>query len=500
MAANTINRLKNTTMVSAYLEFLGEFKVEKLVVQNDASKMLKSVKPNLTGLPQRIQILPHSVLKIGRNSRECRVVIQDVAISSVHCLFWVIIFDESSVPMYYVRDNSLNGTFINGDRLNRGQVYILQDGDLIELCEGSGRLIKFNNPYVDRDNVQQSKLKSLKFDKCIDSWEITDQIVGCGTFGYVLLSYQNKGKSKEKVLSTPYAVKLIKMKPSKLDKEAKILMQLDHPNIIKVFKTHLDQNNNLYIFQEFVPGGDLFSYLAKGDCLIPISQTDALIFVYQILHALNYLHSKGIVHRDLKLDNILLCTPEPYAKVVLADFGIAKAISSRNGRMFTVVGTPEYCAPEVGFKADRRAYKTFFRAATMEQQGYDSKCDLWSLGVVTHIMLTGISPFYGDGSEQSIIQQAKLGKLNFQVQQWNDIDGAAKQFVSKLLEVDVEKRYDCEQCFKHKWISKHKEKLREIYYKKILSKSYIDSVPNKSSGDPVLKKIRLANAEKEIIR
>ncbi|KAL3232804.1 Meiosis-specific serine/threonine-protein kinase MEK1 [Nakaseomyces bracarensis] len=484
----------------AYLELLGKFNVEF----NKRSEPLYGVdvdsdKPSLSGLPQKIHVLPHSVLKIGRSSRECRIVVHDVAISSVHCLIWVIIFDEASVPMYYIRDSSLNGTFINGVRLGKGQVYLLQDGDLIELCEGSGRLIKFNNNYIHKTNNQQVKLHSLKYETIVDHWEVTSRIVGCGTFGYVLVAYKNKDKAAS-LLSTPYAVKIVKMKPTKLDKEAKILMQLDHPNIIKVFKTHLDQNNNLYIFQELIPGGDLFSYLAKGDCLIPVPQTDALIFVYQILHALNYLHSKGIVHRDLKLDNILLCSPEPHAKIVLADFGIAKTISSRKGRMFTVVGTPEYCAPEVGFKADRKAYHSFFRAATLEQQGYDSKCDLWSLGVITHIMLTGISPFYGDGTEQSIIQQAKLGKLNFQIEQWNNIDASAKHFVAKLLEVNVEKRLDCDKCFKHSWISKHNDKLREIYYKKILAKSYIDAAKNNHLAEPVMKKMRINNVEKETIR
>lgn len=227
--------------------------------------------------------------------------------------------------------------------------------------------------------------------------------------------------------------------------------------------------DNLYIFQDLVPGGDLFSYLAKGDCLTSISETESLIIVYQILHALKYLHDQGIVHRDLKLDNILLCTPEPCTRIVLADFGIAKDLSTAKARMHTVVGTPEYCAPEVGFKASRKAYQCFSRAATLEQKGYDSKCDLWSLGVITHIMLTGISPFYGDGTERSIIQNAKVGKLNFTAKQWNAVADNAKHFVRRLLEVDVNKRLDSKQSLRHPWISKHNEQLEKIYSKRILN-------------------------------
>lgn len=224
----------------------------------------------------------------------------------------------------------------------------------------------------------------------------------------------------------------------------------------------------MYIFEDLICGGDLFSYLAKTDCLSAISETESLIIVYQILQALKFLHSNGIVHRDLKLDNILLCSPEPCSKVVLADFGIAKDISNNRTRMYTVVGTPEYCAPEVGFKVNRNAYREFSRTATLEFDGYDSKCDLWSLGVITHIMLTGISPFYGDGTEACIINNVKLGKINFDARQWNNISDTAKIFVRKLLEVNVKKRPNVHQSLSNIWITKHRGQLEKIYYKKIL--------------------------------
>lgn len=212
------------------------------------------------------------------------------------------------------------------------------------------------------------------------------------------------------------------------------------------------------------------------------------MITYQTMSALQYLHRNNIVHRDLKvssylcgsrfsssvgtnqfqLDNILLESPEPFSKVFLADFGIAK---STRGRMFTIVGTPEYCAPEVGFEftklpENQKLFKN--HKLTHEQtlkKGYDSKCDIWSLGVIVHIMLSGISPFYEDGEEANIIRSAKRGALRLQRKQWRSIPTEAKSFVQCLLQVDTNNRFDIEQCFKHEWIRKHETILKGIVQK-----------------------------------
>ncbi|SCU84452.1 LANO_0C01398g1_1 [Lachancea nothofagi CBS 11611] len=417
-----------------------------------------------------VPIAKNKLVKFGRNDRECDVILTHPSVSSIHCMFWAIRFDDDSVPMYYVKDCSLNGILINGLSLKRGQTYLLEDGDLVTIPNAGAYRFVAKIKLLTSDLVEQ-----LGFLTEVDSWRITSKVVGSGTFGHVLVANEKMSATNHQPVN--YAVKVIKMKPNRLDKEAKILLKLAHPNIIKVHKTFAGSKDHLYIFQDLITGGDLFSYLAKSDCLSPISETEALVIIYQILHALRYLHSQGIVHRDLKLDNILLCTPEPCTRIVLADFGIAKDLSSSRSRMHTVVGTPEYCAPEVGFKADRAAYKEFSRAATFEQHGYDAKCDLWSLGVIAHIILTGISPFYGDGSEASIIRNAKMGSLSFNSKQWSKVSEHAKSFVRRLLEIDVHKRLDSQGAFHHLWIAKHKGQLEKIYHKKILQ-GHINVLPS----------------------
>lgn len=178
------------------------------------------------GYSRLLAIRKHCILKLGRNEKDCDVVIEDPAISSLHCIFWAVLFDEESTPMCYVKDCSLNGTYLNGLMLRKNTAYLLQDGDTLELCHGSGTF-KFIN---ELQKVNDKLLQQLGFEDKVDQWRVTPKVIGNGTFGHVLVAYQDSKNENDKNKWSPenYAVKVIKLKPNKLDKEARILLKLNH--------------------------------------------------------------------------------------------------------------------------------------------------------------------------------------------------------------------------------------------------------------------------------
>lgn len=153
-----------------------------------------------------------------------------------------------------------------------------------------------------------------------------------------------------------------------------IMMSLDHPNIIKLYEVY-DQSNCYVIVMELCEGGDLFRKVNQG--LIDYEQTISI--TKQILSALNYMHSQKIVHRDIKLENILY---EPKGQTIkLIDFGISTRI--REGQFLVDrIGTPAYIAPEVLTKC------------------YNEKCDLWSLGIAVYVMLMKKTPIRGRNAKE----------------------------------------------------------------------------------------------------
>jgi len=148
----------------------------------------------------------------------------------------------------------------------------------------------------------------------------------------------------------------------------------------------------------------------------------------------DYLHGKGIAHRDLKPENLLCSENDEGVVIKIADFGLSKAFS--NGSVLaTSCGTPDYAAPEV-----------------LRMDGaYDKSVDLWSMGVITYVVLCGFPPFYGK-TQANLFEKILNADYEFPDPEWTNISLEAKDFIRNLLVLDIEKRYTTQQCLDHPWL------------------------------------------------
>lgn len=199
------------------------------------------------------------------------------------------------------------------------------------------------------------------------------EIVGQGGFGIVRIA-QHKSSNRM------YAIKIMKKKEiielgqqQNVFREKEILAECEHPFILKLHKTFQDERN-LYILTDYITGGTLDHRMGEGTVehsKVGVQRADVVFYAGCVASALEYLHAKSIVYRDLKLENVMI-DKTGYAKLI--DFGFAKKVQ---GKTMTFCGTPEYMAPEI-----------------VKRESYDYLVDLWSFGVLVYEMTEGVSPFF----------------------------------------------------------------------------------------------------------
>jgi len=171
-----------------------------------------------------------------------------------------------------------------------------------------------------------------------------------------------------------------------LENELDILMNVDHPNIMKFYEVYQDRKH-LHFVNEFCRGGDLFEYILKQGT---IDESEVAIITIKLLGAIKHLHDKRICHRDLKPENILFDS-EPksrrkYPEIKLTDFGLSKMLEPDQKYMKTKLGTPYYISPEI------------------LKGHYSLKSDLWSIGVIIFVLLSGAPPFNAN-NEMKLFQK-----------------------------------------------------------------------------------------------
>jgi len=401
-------------------------------------------------------------IDIGRHP-DCYINVKDKRTSTRH----IRIYRDERFH-YFVEQLSQNASWCNDYRMEKGNTRALQHGDCLSLLVHADQkppaafIFRLSRHQSDPDAVSTKaspgklrlastasmttpalETKLLVTDEWVnENWDMRTTL-GTGNFSEVRLGVQVKKQNSEKC-----AVKVIDKKRFvnfqtrreshlSLQSEAEMLMTLKHPGITRFYEW-FQTEDKLFIAMEFLPGGDVLQFILENGCF---SENAARRLFKEIVNAVKYLHDKNIVHRDLKPENILLtCKDVDKMKPKLADFGLArKNIKTQDCKTFC--GTPHYFAPEV--------IHTFRDRDQGQPGGYGKQADMWSLGVILYIMLSGIPPFEEEGLYEQILE----GKYEFDVTEWNQVTPEAKELVRQLMTVNPHGRLTIVQAVGHKWFT-----------------------------------------------
>ncbi|XP_048812134.1 death-associated protein kinase 2 isoform X3 [Lagopus muta] len=309
-------------------------------------------------------------------------------------------------------------------------VQLFPHGELLGQGAGGGCL---GESCIISASMKSPSMALFKQQRVEDVYEIGEEL-GSGQFAIVK-------KCREISTGLEYAAKFIKKRQSRasrrgvrreeIEREVDILQQTLHANIIKLHDIY-ENKTDVVLILELVSGGELFDFLAQKESL---SEEEATRFIKQILDGVNYLHSKKIAHFDLKPENIMLLDKNiPIPHIKLIDFGLAHKIE--DGVEFkNIFGTPEFVAPEI-----------------VNYEPLGLAADMWSIGVITYILLSGASPFLGETKQETL---ANITAVNYEFDEefFSNTSDLAKDFIRKLLVKDTRKRLTIQEALSHPWIT-----------------------------------------------
>ncbi|XP_008664763.1 CDPK-related kinase 3 [Zea mays] len=325
--------------------------------------------------------------------------------------------------------------------------------------------------------VERELDKSFGYDRHFAAKYELGKEVGRGHFGHTCLARARKGDMRGQVLAVKVISKAKMTTAISIEdvrREVKILKALSgHSNLVKFYDACEDALN-VYIIMELCEGGELLDrILSRGG---RYNEGDAKIIVEQILKVVAFCHLQGVVHRDLKPENFLFSTREEHSPMKIIDFGLSDFIRP-DERLNDIVGSAYYVAPEVLHRS------------------YSTEADMWSIGVITYILLCGSRPFWAR-TESGIFRSVLRADPNFDDSPWQSVSPEAKDFVKRLLNKDYRKRMTAAQALSHPWLrDEHRQIPLDMLVFKLV-KAYLRSTPLKRAA---LKALSRAITEDELI-
>jgi calcium/calmodulin-dependent protein kinase I len=221
--------------------------------------------------------------------------------------------------------------------------------------------------------------------------------------------------------------------------EVAILSSLYHPHIVPIMD-FFEEKDCYFIIMELMSGGDLFDRIGKKKSY---NEADARDLVVKMLKAVAFCHRRKIAHCDMKPKNLLLMSDDNDSFIKLADFGFAARVHHPKS-LTKQCGTPFFVAPEI-----------------LTRKPYDQQSDMWSVGCIVFLLLSGNLPFLGR-SQKELFRKIVAGKYEFNEEDWRNVSEDAKDMVENLLVLNPDKRLTADQALRHPWLKLSKDRLSMI--------------------------------------
>ncbi|CAD5121391.1 DgyrCDS9913 [Dimorphilus gyrociliatus] len=391
---------------------VGEYKIH---VENEVGSANQDIKVDMADPPTFLEPMKDQIFNLRSTGKlECRVFgipYPDVEFKKD----WRVIADSHRVKIRREEYDHWTLSVDNAIRLDEGVYECV-------LSNVAGKVYCTANVKV---SVKANYIRDLKFNPCHieDYFHVIDEI-GRGSYGVVR-------RVIEKNSGYQYAAKFLRYSDpalrEELTTELEVMTYLDHHNIAQL-QDGYDDKKRLVIVTEILTGGELLPKIVKDDSF---TESEAAHYLKQLLLAVEHIHSKNIVHLDLKPENLLL-TNSSSEEIKLIDFGFARKLNPRLP-LHAKYCTPEFAAPEVA-----------------DNQPISTSADMWNVGIIAYILLSGSSPFANESDRDALLNVAKAD-WNFN-DSFSTVSGEAKDFISRLLVKDPRKRITASQAIDHPFI------------------------------------------------
>ncbi|XP_057666352.1 myosin light chain kinase family member 4-like [Diorhabda carinulata] len=276
--------------------------------------------------------------------------------------------------------------------------------------------------------------RTVQIQRGVDPKElyILEEEIGRGKFGTV---YRCKEKSTGLCLAAKFIACPKKEDKRNVEREIDIMRSLQHPRLIQIYDA-FENGKIMTVILELIQGGELFERVIDDDFIL--TEKSCTVFMRQICEGVDFIHKQRILHLDMKPENIL-CLTKTGNRIKIIDFGLARKFDP-NKKLQVLFGTPEFVAPEV---------------VNFDEIGYGT--DMWSVGVICYVLLSGLSPFMGH-TDVETMANVTIAKYDFDDEAFDEISDNAKDFIRKLLIKDMNQRLTASDCLNHDWLKRKSTK------------------------------------------